>query len=406
MNPKPYRLFSATEYKAGKTVECLPLPGNWSKNLACIRGEHRPPQRWGWASCALNCQNDLNQSDNKLPTKSMSKIPLKSKVRLGVVPTYLKFVGGLVPGDDGKLPRNDEGQLVVVNNMKDLCEQSRVDIHCCQVPYFPGLDETDVSELVSGLTALNLEVHFILMVGGADPMNPADEDKVVEMLVGGLNAAKQHGVAHVSSTSVEEWMQGGDPKVGADFDAAVAQNVKVHVRAAREAEVDGSGIRAWHIEFLREGEFQTFTDVGKIWKFVSAVNKEFGRPFFKVMVDAAHCGDSVLTIPENEAIIKEIAESDALGIFHASSKTTRGCLSTDDGWIGALLAACAATGKLEFAFVELFHHEDAALEALRAYDPGHGLDTTDGRTYDEAVLDGLVDVARRLNNLVVRGVLT
>jgi hypothetical protein len=57
------------------------------------------------------------------------------------------------------------------------------------------------------------------------------------------------------------------------------------------------------------------------------------------------------------------------------------------------------------AFVELFHHEDPALEALRDLDPGHGLDTTDGRSYDEAVIDGLVDVARRLNNLKTRGML-
>jgi len=127
---------------------------------------------------------------------------------------------------------------------------------------------------------------------------------------------------------------------------------------------------------------------------------------FKVIVDAAHCGDSVLSIPENEAIIKEIAAGGALGIFHASAKTTRGCLSTDDGWIAALLTACAQTGELEFAFVEMFHHEDPALEALRNFDSNHGIDTLDGRSYDEAVLDGIVDVTRRLNNLVMRGVLS
>ncbi len=92
-------------------------------------------------------------------------------------------------------------------------------------------------------------------------------------------------------------------------------------------------------------------------------------------------------------------------MFHASAPTTRGCLTTDDGWIGNLLSACAATGKLEVVLVELFHHEDAALEGLRTADPRHGVDTTDGRTYRETVHDGLADVARRLNNLVTRGVL-
>ncbi|MFT5413586.1 MAG: hypothetical protein ACI9NC_006341, partial [Verrucomicrobiales bacterium] len=59
----------------------------------------------------------------------------------------------------------------------------------------------------------------------------------------------------------------------------------------------------------------------------------------------------------------------------------------------------------EYVFVELFHHEDPALQGLRDLDPGHGLDTTDGRSYSEAVIDGVVDVTRRLNNLVLRGFL-
>jgi hypothetical protein len=336
----------------------------------------------------------------------MNPIPLKSNVRLGVVPTHLKFVGGLVPDENGKIPRNAESVLIVVDDMRKLTKASRVKISCVQIPYFPGLDEEDVAEMVSEFRMLDLEIQFILMVGGADPMNPADEDAVVAMLVGGLNAAKKHGIAYVASTSVEAWMQpGATEKVGEEFEAAVAQNVKVHSRAAREFGIEGSGVVAWHIEFLRGGEFQTFTDIGKIWTFVRRTNEEVGKPFFKVMVDAAHCGDSVLSIPENQALIAEIAAAGALGIFHASAKTTRGCLSTDDGWIGALLTACAQTGCLEMAFVELFHHEDPALELLRELDSGHGIDTTDGRSYDEAVLDGLVDVGRRLNNLVNRGML-
>lgn len=330
-------------------------------------------------------------------------ITLKPDVDLGVVPTHLKFVGGLVPDDGGKLPRDADGQLVVVANMVKLCSESAVKISCVQVPFFPGLDESDVKEMVDGFRALNLQVHFIMMVGGADPMNPDDEDAVVEILVGGLKAAKKHNIENVSSTSVEEWLKAGATrKDGDEFAAAVAQNVRVHTRAYKEAEVEGSSVQAWHIEFLRGGEFKTFTDIGRIWAFVEAANKALGKPFFKVMVDAAHCGDSSLSIPENEAIIQQIADGGALGIFHASAKTTRGCLSTDDGWIGALLTACARTGKLKTAFVEVFHHEDAALQGLRDLDSGHGIDTRDGRTYDQLVLEGLSDVARRLNNLVAR----
>ena len=102
-------------------------------------------------------------------------------------------------------------------------------------------------------------------------------------------------------------------------------------------------------------------------------------------------------------MIAQIAAADEMGIFHASAKTTRGCLTTDDGWIGSLLASAAKTGKLETVFVEIFHHEDAALQGLRDLDPGHGLDTTDGRSYSEMTVDGLTEICHRLNNLTLRG---
>ena len=38
-------------------------------------------------------------------------------------------------------------------------------------------------------------------------------------------------------------------------------------------------------------------------------------------------------------------------------------------------------------------------------EPGHGVDTRDGRTYTEVMADGLGDIARRLNNLKARGFL-
>ncbi len=331
-----------------------------------------------------------------------SEIALKSNVSIGIVPTHLKFVGGLAPDDNGKMPRVEDGRLATVANMAKLCEESAAKISCVQVPYFPGLDDGDVAEMVNGFTELGLETHFILMVGGADPMNPADEDTVCEMLTNGLNAAKKYGVKHVSSTSIEEWMA-GEAKTGEAYDAAFAQNVKLHTRAVNEAGAEG--VEAWHLEFLRNGEMKNFTDVKKAGQLAAAMNESLGRKFFRVLVDAAHCGDSDLSIPENIEAIGEIAKNGELGIFHASAKTTRGCLSTDDGWIGALMTAAAETGELKHVFVEVFHHEDPALQPLRELDPRHGIDTCDGRSYDEVVLDGVTDVARRLNNLVTRGML-
>lgn len=339
------------------------------------------------------------------PKINMSeKITLNTSVELGVVPTHIKFVGGLVPDEEGRLPRGEDSQLIVVSEMKHLTEISPVKIGSAQITIFPGVDENDTEDMITGLRGLGLAVHLMLMVGGADPMNPDDEEKVVEMLKSGLEVAKKYNIEQVASTSIEEWMQeGATPKTGEDFEKAVAQNAKVHTKAVIESDAIGSGIKHWHIEFLRGGEFQTFTDVAKCWEVVKAANNELGSKFFRVMVDAAHCGDSELSIPENQSKITEIADSDEFSMFHASAKTTRGCLTTDDGWIGALLSAAAKSGKLEFVFVELFHHEDPALEALRNLDSGHGIDTTDGRTYSEAVADGLEETARRLNNLVTRG---
>jgi hypothetical protein len=216
----------------------------------------------------------------------------------------------------------------------------------------------------------------------------------------------EHGVAHVSSTSIEEWMSINETRrEGEDYSAAIAQNVKLHLRAYKEAGLEGSCVVNWHIEFLRPGEFKTFSSIQRGWDFVAAANKALGKKFFKLLVDAAHCGDSGLSIPENEQIIADLAAADELGIFHCSSPTTRGCFSTDDGWIGALLTAAAKTGKLEHVFVEFFDHTDPALELLRKLDPGHGVDTRDGRSYTELTVDGLVEVAHRLNNLSTRGIL-
>jgi hypothetical protein len=138
---------------------------------------------------------------------------------------------------------------------------------------------------------------------------------------------------------------------------------------------------------------------------VKAANQALGRKFFKLLVDAAHCGDSGLSLAENVDLITEICKAGEFGIFHASAKTTRGCLSTDDGWISALLTAAAKTGELKHVFVEVFDHADPTLEPLRELEPGHGVDTRDGRSYTEVVADGLGDIARRLNNLKVRGFL-
>jgi hypothetical protein len=335
-----------------------------------------------------------------------TRIFLQPNVQLGVVPTHLGFVNSLLPDENGRFPRDEQGVLKTVAGMRSLCELSTVKLTSVQIPFFPGANPAEVDELVQALKALDLNISFIIMVGGVNPMNPMDEDAVVAQMVPSLRAAIAHGIRHVSSTSIEEWMSANEfRRQGPDFDEAIAQNVKVHLRVYKEAELADSCVENWHIEFLRPGEFKTFTNLECGWAFVRAANKALGKTFFKQLVDAAHCGDSGLSIAENEALIFRIAAAEELGIFHASAKTTRGCLSTDDGWVGALLTAMARTGKLRHVFVEAFDHEDAGLESLRNIEPNFGVDTRAGRTYSEVVADGLADVAHRLNNLATRGIL-
>lgn len=335
----------------------------------------------------------------------MPKIESKSKIKLGVVPTHIQFVDGLVPDDQGNMPRDSDGQIKVVSGMKTLVEQASAKLDCVQVSLFPGVTDADYAEMVQGLESLGLEVHLILMVGGSgNPMDPADESSVVDCIVECVQEAAKYNIPTVSSTSLEPWMSGAPRKEGSEFDAAVDQIVKVHAKAWEQSNIADSAIESWNIEFLRSIEFSTFTDLGRGWHFVKKVNEAIGKPFFKILVDAAHCGDSDLSLDQNIDLIAEIGEQDGLSIFHASAKTTRGCLTTDDGWIGALLSACAKTGKLDYVYAEMFHHGDPALAALRDAVEGHGLDTTDGRSYAETLADGVNGLGRRLNNFAARGI--
>jgi len=107
--------------------------------------------------------------------------------------------------------------------MKSLIELSNAKLDCVQISLFPGVNDSDFDEMVNGLAALGLEVHLILMVGGAgDPMDPADESAIVDCLVPSLQAADRFGIKTVSSTSIEQWMApGATRKEGADFEAAI-----------------------------------------------------------------------------------------------------------------------------------------------------------------------------------------
>lgn len=326
-------------------------------------------------------------------------------IKLGILGTHLGFLDALVPDDNGRLPRNAKGDFVVAAGAREILELSPVPVDLIQVSAFGNTLPEETDALLSELRTMGLEPQLVMMVGGVNPVDPADEDQTVDQLLVHLNAAIRNEVTQVNSTSVETWMEGDPPANEEEFQARATQGIKLHYRAFQEAGLADSCIENWNIEFLRPGEFQNFTSLAKIRPILTGLNEKVGGPYFKALVDAAHCGDSGLTIAENEKLIAALGEADEIGPFHCSVPTTRGCLSADDGWVGALLTANARTGKLPSAFVEVFRHDDPALEGLRALEPGHGIDTTLGRSYTEVMVDGLIDTTRRLNNLKTRGLI-
>jgi biotin-(acetyl-CoA carboxylase) ligase len=102
-----------------------------------------------------------------------------------------------------------------------------------------------------------------MMVGGVNPMNPEDEDEAVTQLLHNINAAKRNNTTEINSTSIEPWMEGTPPADENDFQERVLQNIKLHLRAFEEADLANSCVKNWNIEFLRPGEFATFTSLKK-----------------------------------------------------------------------------------------------------------------------------------------------
>ena len=317
-------------------------------------------------------------------------------IRLGVCPAHFKFADVLAPDEHGKLPRHPDGQLKILTELKQFLADSPVRLAVIPMFTFSGTQEEDLRETLAGIQSLGVTPEAILMISGADPMSPEDEDTFVAKSLEILEVAKSLSLEAVCSTTFEQWMDPAPAKTGADYDAAVAQLIKAHQRIYQEADLAHSSIKSWHMEFLRPVEFSTFTNARSAWDVVKGINEKIGTNFFRVLVDASHCGDSGLTIEDNQTVIREIAAADALGAFHASSKTTRGCLTTDEGWIDALLTTCLETGKLETVIVEAFDHTDEGLQPLRDAVPGHGIDTTKGRSYHQLIFDGLVHVEHQI----------
>ena len=64
----------------------------------------------------------------------------------------------------------------MISEMANLKENSPAKIDSVQITLFPGTDAEDLDDMMNSFKELGLVVHLIMMVGGADPMNPDDEE--------------------------------------------------------------------------------------------------------------------------------------------------------------------------------------------------------------------------------------
>ncbi len=62
----------------------------------------------------------------------MAKIALKPNLQIGIVPTHIKFVGGLVPDENGKMPRGQDGKMLISTELEHIYQTSRVAPNCAQ----------------------------------------------------------------------------------------------------------------------------------------------------------------------------------------------------------------------------------------------------------------------------------
>ncbi|MDA7914401.1 hypothetical protein N9B32_04780 [Akkermansiaceae bacterium] len=208
------------------------------------------------------------------PIENISGIPL------GILGTHLGFLEALVPDDNGMLPRNNDGEFAIAAGARELIELSPVKIDLIQISSFGTTNPDEKDALIAAVRDLGLEPQLVMMVGGVNPMNPDDEDEALAQLMVNLGAALRNNIAQVNSTSVETWMEGTPPSSEEEFEARVAQNIKLHLRAYEEAGLADSCIDNWNIEFLRPGEFQNFTSLAKLRPILTGLNEKNWQTVF------------------------------------------------------------------------------------------------------------------------------
>lgn len=80
-------------------------------------------------------------------------LSVKPKVASGFVPAHIKFVGGLLPDEQGNFPHEADGRLTLVAEMDRICTQSPVRPSCVQISAFRRTSEAKTAEMIHGASS-------------------------------------------------------------------------------------------------------------------------------------------------------------------------------------------------------------------------------------------------------------
>lgn len=337
-----------------------------------------------------------------------------SFVQTGLVTTHLGFL--TMTGDPYGC-----GRPHVVTGMERLTKLRPMPDGVIQFPVFPnmtdGSNNKAVDELVTGLKGMCKEIVPIIMFDADPHGDDGQQEQYVTTLTAGLSWAGKHGCRRACATLYEKWMS-GNPRVSdsnrlKDMDNRLGKLVGAAYKKAKAAgaipdELHAEGLRpGWRNGVVCEGEFSTYTSLDRWVLGAHAINTEIGgdKPFVLVLPDAAHIGDSRMSVAEIRNWLKRMVSDKLGGIAHASAPTTRGCLHTAKAWLKGFLELLAKEGLLHTVLTEVFYWDDALLEALRAPHIGFGKNTFNGRTPNQVVIDGMNLVDELLTEFVFQNLL-
>ena len=189
------------------------------------------------------------------------------------------FVGALAPDENGNSPAPGRAISRLLRH-RLLCHLPGEAQHGAGHT-LPGTDATDLQDMFKGLKALKLEVHLIMMVGGANPLNPKDEDSRGNAELRARSGQKVQGSPCI--LDLFRRMAGREETERKAFDAEVKQLIKVHARCFKECGLAKSTsnlaprISAW-------GGVPKLHQRGQAAKVVKGINKKIKKKFFKVMI--------------------------------------------------------------------------------------------------------------------------